>query len=77
MITIIQQNMNAIYLPKYNKENHCTSVFTGAYQETIGGYGGLHHCLIPQPKHILINRDGIIATEVFSEQQTSDDVLKI
>jgi arginine decarboxylase len=50
---------------------------TGAYQETIG-YGGLHHCLIPQPKHILINRDenGIIATEVFSEQQTSDDVLK-
>jgi arginine decarboxylase len=50
----------------------------GAYQETIGGYGGLHHCLIPQPKHILINRDenGIIATEVFSEQQTSDDVLK-
>jgi arginine decarboxylase len=50
--------MNAIYLPKYNKENHCTSGFlTGAYQETIGGYGGLHHCLIPQPKHILINRD--------------------
>jgi arginine decarboxylase len=61
------------------KRNHCTSGFnTGAYQETIGGYGGLHHCLIPQPKHILINRDenGIIATEVFSEQQTSDDVLK-
>jgi arginine decarboxylase len=31
--------MNAIYLPKYNKEeNHCTSGFnTGAYQETIGG----------------------------------------
>jgi arginine decarboxylase len=35
--------------------------------------------LIPQPKHILIDRDenGILATEVFSEQQTSDDVLKI
>jgi arginine decarboxylase len=61
---------------KQYKENHCTSGFnTGAYQETIGGYGGLHHCLIPQ--HILINRDenGIIATEVFSEQQT-DDVIK-
>jgi hypothetical protein len=30
------------------------------------GYGGLH-CLIPQPKHILIDRDenGILATEVF------------
>jgi arginine decarboxylase len=36
----------------------------------------LHHRLIPQ--HILINRDenGIIATEVFSEQQTAD-VIKI
>jgi arginine decarboxylase len=35
--------------------------------------------LIPQPKHILIDRDenGILATEVFSEQQTSEDVLKI
>jgi arginine decarboxylase len=68
------------HLPKYNKENHYIGFFnTGAYQETIGGYGGLHHCLIPQPKHILIDRDenGILATEVFSEQQTSQDVLKI
>lgn len=76
-----EQNMNAIYLPKYNKEKPLYIGFfnTGAYQETIGGYGGLHHCLIPQPKHILIDRDknGIIATEVFSEQQTAEDVLKI
>jgi hypothetical protein len=27
MITTILQNMNAIYLPKYNKENHCTSFY--------------------------------------------------
>jgi len=76
-----EQNMNAIYLPKYNREKPLYIGFfnTGAYQETIGGYGGLHHCLIPQPKHILIDRDknGILATEVFSEQQTSDDVMKI
>jgi hypothetical protein len=32
--------------------------------------------LIPQPKHIL-RENGILATEVFSEQQTSQDVLKI
>ena len=30
---------------------------TGAYQETIGGFGGLQHCLIPSPKHILIDKD--------------------
>jgi arginine decarboxylase len=35
-----EQNMNAIYLPKYNKEKPLYIFFnTGAYQETIGGGG--------------------------------------
>ena len=76
-----EQHMNAIYLPKYNKERPLFIGFfnTGAYQETIGGFGGLQHCLIPSPKHILINRDadGNILTELFSEQQKSEDLLKI
>ncbi|MEY8850130.1 arginine decarboxylase [Psychroserpens sp. XS_ASV72] len=76
-----EQHMNAIYLPKYNKEKPLYIGFfnTGAYQETIGGFGGLQHCLIPSPKHILINRDndGNLTTEVFSEQQKSEDLLKI
>ena len=52
---------------------------TGAYQETIGGYGGLQHCLIPAPKHVLIHKDanGIIRTERFRGQQRSEDFLKI
>ena len=76
-----EQNVNAIYLPKYKKEKPLYIGFfnTGAYQETIGGFGGLHHCLIPQPKHILIDKDekGNITTELFSEQQNADDMLKI
>ncbi|MCX7546919.1 arginine decarboxylase [Xanthomarina sp. F1114] len=76
-----EQHMNAIYLPKYNKEKPLYLGFfnTGAYQETIGGFGGLQHCLIPSPKHILINKDadGNISTELFSEQQKSEDLLKI
>ena len=76
-----EQHMNAIYLPKYNKDKPLYIGFfnTGAYQETIGGFGGLQHCLIPSPKHILINRneDGSISTELFSEQQKSEDLLKI
>ncbi|MCB0435766.1 MAG: arginine decarboxylase, partial [Mangrovimonas sp.] len=73
--------MNAIYLPKYNREKPLYIGFfnTGAYQETIGGFGGLQHCLIPAPKHILIDRDeeGNIKTELFAEQQKSEDLLKI
>ncbi|MGM0932120.1 MAG: arginine decarboxylase [Bacteroidota bacterium] len=76
-----EQNVNAIYLPKYKKDKPLYIGFfnTGAYQETIGGFGGLHHCLIPQPKHILIDKDenGNITTELFSEQQNAEDMLKI
>lgn len=76
-----EQHMNAIYLPKYNKEKPLYLGFfnTGAYQETIGGFGGLQHCLIPSPKHVLIDKDadGNITTSLFSEQQKSEDLLKI
>jgi len=75
------QDMNAIYLPKYKKDQPLYIGFfnTGAYQETIGGFGGLQHCLIPNPKHILIDRDeeGNLVTQLFSEQQKASEMLKI
>lgn len=76
-----EQHSNAIYLPKFEKNQPLYIGFfnTGAYQETIGGYGGLKHCLIPEPRHILISRDEDekIVTQLFSEEQTADDYLKI
>lgn len=76
-----EQHMNAIYLPKYRKDRPLYIGFfnTGAYQETIGGFGGLQHCLIPHPKHILINKDkdGNLKTSVFAEQQTAGEFLSI
>jgi len=76
-----EQHMNAIYLPKYKKEKPLYIGFfnTGAYQESIGGFGGLQHCLIPSPKHILINKDadGNITKKLFVEQQTSEQLLNI
>lgn len=76
-----EQNTNAIYLPKYKKEKPLYIGFfnTGAYQDTIGGFGGLQHCLIPQPKQLLINRDedGNLDIQLYSEQQKPQDFLKI
>lgn len=76
-----EQNVNAIYLPKYHKDKTTYIGFfnTGAYQETIGGYGGIQHCLIPAPKHVLIDRDenGEIVTSLFRDQQTSEQMLDI
>jgi arginine decarboxylase-like protein len=79
--SVILKDINMAYLPKFDENNVLYIGFfnTGAYQETIGGYGGLKHCLIPEPKHILIRRDedGKIFTELFSEEQTADDYLRI
>ena len=76
-----EQNMNAIYLPKYNKNKPLYIGFfnTGAYQDSIGGVGGLQHCLIPQPKIILIDRDknGELTSRLFMEQQKAEEMLKI
>lgn len=50
-----------ILLPKYaqdDKEPLYLGFFhTGAYQDAISGYGGIKHCLIPSPKHVIIDRD--------------------
>lgn len=76
-----EQHINAIYLPKYDSKKPLYIGFfnTGAYQENIGGFGGLQHCLIPNPQHILIDRDeaGNITTELFCQQQTKEDFFKI
>ncbi|MEJ2162076.1 MAG: arginine decarboxylase [Robiginitalea sp.] len=76
-----QQDMNAIYLPKFHPDKPLYIGFfnTGAYQETIGGYGGLQHCLIPNPKHLLIDRDtlGNIQISLFRRAQTAEDQLRI
>ncbi|MBT34167.1 MAG: arginine decarboxylase, partial [Thalassobius sp.] len=47
--------------------------------ESIGGYGGLQHCLIPGTKHLVISKDenGELNTTVFREEQKAEDMLKI
>lgn len=76
-----EQHVNAIYLPIFNEKKPLYIGFfnTGAYQESIGGFGGLQHCLIPQPRHILIDKDsgGNLTHEIFTEQQTATDFLSL
>jgi arginine decarboxylase len=76
-----EQHINAIYLPEFNKEKplHVGFFNCGAYQESISGYGGLKHCLIPSPKHILIDYDeeGNIVHTIFRPEQSSEQMLQI
>lgn len=52
---------------------------TGAYQESLSGYGGVHHCLIPAPKHILVDLDdeGELTYELFAPEQSSRQVMDL
>jgi arginine decarboxylase len=72
-----------LYMPMLEegqKEEQYIGFFhTGAYQESLGGYGGIQHCLIPAPKHVIIDRDenGNLTTELFAEEQDSESMLRI
>lgn len=75
-----QAHQNNIYLPINKTNTQFIGFFhTGAYQESLGGYGGIQHCLIPAPKHVLIDMDdtGLITHQLFEEEQNKEDMLKI
>ena len=71
-----ESHINQVFLPAFAKSDkeplYIGFFHTGAYQEAISGFGGIKHCLIPSPKHILIDRDekgNLIDTCVFEEQK--------
>ena len=76
-----------MFLPKITEETpqYIGLFHTGAYQESIGGYGGIQHCLIPAPKHVIIDREitensenteGEIVTKLFGKEQSYKSMLK-
>jgi arginine decarboxylase len=76
-----EQHVNAIYLPKFREDRRQYLGFfnTGAYQDSLGGFGGIQHCLIPKPKHVLIDRDadGRLTDRVFAEVQSAERMMEL
>lgn len=72
-----------VHLPKFSPDDeeplYVGFFHTGAYQDSISGYGGIKHCLIPSPKHIIIDRDekGNYIDTVYRNEQTVDEMLTI
>ena len=78
------EDMNQeVHLPRIDGEDkeplYIGFFHTGAYQDSISGYGGIKHCLIPSPKYILVDRDekGNYFDTVYSEEQQVGHMLKI
>lgn len=84
-----EEHINEVFLPKTktakpDDESNKTPLYvgffhTGAYQDQISGYGGIKHCLIPSPKHIIVERDktGKLVDWVYAKEQTAASMLKI
>ena len=78
-----ESHISQVFLPKthsHDEEPLYLGFFhTGAYQESLGGYGGIQHCLVPAPKHVIISRDenGEYYTNIFSKEQSYKSMLKI
>ena len=77
-----ESHTNAIFLPKLEAGNtqYIGFFHTGAYQESIGGFGGIQHCLIPAPKHIIIDRDkgdNEYYTRLFAKEQSYRAMMRI
>ncbi len=76
-----EEHINAVFLPKNDKQEPLLIGFfhTGAYQDQLSGYGGIKHCMIPAPKHILITRDaqGNLQDSLYAKEQTVSSMLKI
>lgn len=73
--------INRVFMPTFDGKDPLYIGFfhTGAYQESLGGYGGIQHCLIPAPKHVIIQLDdsGNLKTHLFSKEQSSKSMMKI
>lgn len=77
-----EAHSNAIFLPEINPEEESLYVgffHMGAYQESLSGYGGLQHCLIPGPKWVVMDKDenGEFTTKLFAKEQSYKSMLKI
>ena len=74
-------NEQDVYLPEIDLgEPLYIGLFNmGAYQEALSGFGGLKHCLLPSPQHLIIDRDehGNDIFRVFSDSQRPEAMMDI
>jgi len=79
-----EEHINEVFLPKLNGDGPTEPLFvgffhTGAYQDQISGYGGIKHCMIPSPKHVIIEQDkhGKLVDWVYAKEQSAQSMLKL
>ncbi len=77
-----EEHINAVFLPKNEGKKDPLYIgffHTGAYQDQLSGYGGIKHCMIPSPKHVVVerNKDGELEDWLYAKEQTAQSMLKL
>jgi arginine decarboxylase len=76
-----EAHSNAVFLPMMTDgaEQYIGFFHMGAYQESLSGFGGIQHCLIPAPKVVVIDIDENeeYVTKLFAKEQSYKSMLKI
>lgn len=79
-----EEHINAVFLPKVGHTAKDEPLYigffhTGAYQDQLAGYGGIKHCMIPSPKHIVVGRNekGELVDWLYAKEQSPKSMLKI
>jgi arginine decarboxylase len=79
-----EEHINEVFLPKLNGDGTKEPLYlgffhTGAYQDQISGWGGIKHCMIPSPKHVIVGYDknGKLQDWVYAKEQSAQSMLKL
>ncbi len=77
-----EAHMNQVFLPKVEDEDeplYLGFFHSGAYQDSLSGYGGVKHCMIPSPKQILVDKNvrGEFVDWMVNPEQTAESMLAI
>lgn len=79
-----EEHINAVFLPKLEENKNAEPLYigffhTGAYQDQLSGYGGIKHCMIPSPKHVVIEKDakGNLVDWLYAKEQSPQSMLKL
>ena len=66
------------FLLPNEKDNYIGLIGTGSYQNSMNGKGGVHHCLLPEEKDVIIyTKDGKEVREIRHDLQSIDDIYRI
>ena len=74
-----EKDKGYILIPDNGTDQYIALIGTGSYQNSMNGKGGVHHCLLPEEKDILIYSDesSNIIKKVRHNIQSIEDIFKL